>query len=222
MLLEILQTAERDKVAVGHFNISDLAALKAIVECARELNKPVLIGLSEGERTFIGIREAVAFLRLTRDQYGQNVFLNADHTHSLAKAEAAAKAGCDLILFDGSSLSFEANVLQTKKAVETIKSINPGILVEGEIGYIGDSSKIHDRMPSGLSRHTTPEEACEFVESTHVDLLAPAVGNMHGVLKSMVYGTEEKRLNIDAIAPSRKPRASFSLSTADPAPMKMI
>jgi fructose/tagatose bisphosphate aldolase len=36
-LREILQGAERRKVGVGHFNVSDLTTLKAAFEAAREL-----------------------------------------------------------------------------------------------------------------------------------------------------------------------------------------
>jgi fructose-bisphosphate aldolase class II len=47
---------------------------------------------------------------------------------------------------------------------------------------------------------TSPAEAKRFVESTGVDILAPAVGNMHGMLKSMVQGQTRKRLDIQRIA----------------------
>src|SRR5208282_368875 len=46
----------------------------------------------------------------------------------------------------------------------------------------------------------SPEEAKQFVESTGVDILAPAVGNMHGMLRSMVRGETKKRLDIERIA----------------------
>ena len=47
---------------------------------------------------------------------------------------------------------------------------------------------------------TTPQEAKQFVDATKIDVLAPAVGNMHGLLKSMIQGKSEKRLNIQRIA----------------------
>ena len=47
---------------------------------------------------------------------------------------------------------------------------------------------------------TTPAEAKQFVDATKVDVLAPAVGNMHGMLESMVHGNVQKRLNIERIA----------------------
>ena len=141
-LLEVLTDARRNQIAVGHFNFSDLAALNAIFASARALKVPVMVGVSEGEREFTGVRQAAALVRSMREEYDYPIFLNADHTHSLAKAEQAAKAGFDEIIFDASGSSFEENVKQTRKAVEAIKSISPSILVEGEVGYIGTSSEV--------------------------------------------------------------------------------
>jgi len=199
-LREVLQRAAADKVAVGHFNFSDLVAFNAIVAAARDKKLPTMVGVSEGEREFTGVRQAAALVKAVRDEYDYPIFLNADHTHSIAKAEAAAKAGFDEIIFDGSALPFEDNIVQTRKAIEAIKSINPAILVEGEIGWIGSSSAVMDKIPAGVGILTTPEEAKRFVDATKVDVLAPAVGNMHGMLESMVHGDVQKRLNIERIA----------------------
>ena len=199
-LREVLKRAEADKIAVGHFNFSDLVAFNAIVAAARDRKLPVMVGVSEGEREFTGVLQAAALVKAIRDEYDYPIFLNADHTHSIAKAEAAAKAGFDEIIFDGSALPFEENIAQTIKAIEAIKSINPAILVEGEIGWIGSSSAVMDKVPKGVGVLTTPEEAKHFVDATKVDVLAPAVGNMHGMLESMVHGDVEKRLNIERIA----------------------
>ena len=103
-LKEVLQQAKHDQVAVGHFKFSDLAAFNPIAVTARALNLPVMVGVSEGERSSVGVRPAVALVMSVRAEYGETIFLNADHTHSLAKAEEAAKAGVDEIIFDGSGL----------------------------------------------------------------------------------------------------------------------
>jgi fructose-bisphosphate aldolase class II len=199
-LRELLKKAEQGGVAIGHFNISDLVLLKAVFAAAREQNVPVLVGLSEGEREFVGTRPIAAFVRTLREEFDFPIFLNADHTHSLAKGVEAAKAGFDSIVFDLSALPFEENIRQTKQAVEALKAIHPGMLVEGEIGDIGTGSEIHDKAPDLKKGLSTPEEAKQFVESTGVDILAPAVGNMHGMLKSMVEGETKKRLDIERIA----------------------
>jgi fructose-bisphosphate aldolase class II len=198
-LKDVLQEAERNRVAVGHFNFSDIAAFNAIAATARSLNLPVMVGVSEGERAFVGVHQAAALKRSVREEYGQPIFINADHTHSIEKAEEAAKAGFDEIIFDGSGLPFDDNIAQTRKAVEAIKSLNSAILVEGEIGWIGASSEILEKAPEGVGVLTTPEEAKQFVDATKIDVLAPAVGNMHGMLQSMIHGETEKRLDIRRI-----------------------
>ncbi|HME09171.1 MAG TPA: class II fructose-bisphosphate aldolase [Bryobacteraceae bacterium] len=198
-LIETLQKAQSSGVAIGHFNIADLVLLKAVFLAARDLNTPVLVGASEGEREFVGTRQLAALVKSLREEFSFPIFLNADHTHSLAKAVDAVKAGFDSVVFDLSSLPMEENVRQTKEAVETLKSINPSVLVEGEIGDIGTGSEIHEDAPRAARPLTTPSEAREFIDATHVDILAPAVGNSHGMLKSMVTGDEKKHLAIERI-----------------------
>lgn len=198
-LSEVLSRAKRTGVAVGHFNFSDLVTLKAVFSAAQELNVPAMVGVSEGERALIGVRQAAALVKSLRDEHNYPIFLNADHTHSLSKAEEAARAGFDEIIFDRSELPFEQNVAETRRGVEAIKSIDPSILVEGEIGYIGTASEILEKAPQGMSSLTTADQARQFVEETRIDVLAPAVGNMHGLLQSMVRGQAQKRLAVERI-----------------------
>ena len=185
-LIHYIKNAEAGRIALGHFNISDIAALKAIFEAARELNLPIMIGVSEGEREFIGVRQAVALIKSLREEYDYPIFLNADHTHSLEKAREAAEAGFDEVLFDGGKLPLAENIAQTKTVVQALKAINPEIIVEGELGYIGSSSEVLKEIPAGAAIKpedlTTPEQAVEFVSATGVDMLAPAVGNLHGII----------------------------------------
>jgi fructose/tagatose bisphosphate aldolase len=163
-----LRDAQKSGLAIGHFNISDLVLLKAVFSAARELSVPVLIGLSEGEREFVGTREIAAFVKALRDEFDFPIFLNADHTHSLAKGIEAAQAGFDSIVFDRSALPFEENVRETKQAVQALRAINPAMLVEGEIGDIGTGSEIHETSPDLSKGLSTPEQARQFVESTGV------------------------------------------------------
>lgn len=208
-LMEVLDDARRRRVAVGHFNFSDLVAFNAIVAAARDLKVPVMVGVSEGERAFVGVAQAAALVRSVREESGMPIFLNADHTHSLAKAEEAARAGFDEVIFDASALPFEENVKETRRAVEALKSINPAIVVEGEIGNIGASSEILEKVPDNISALTTAAEAQQFIAATHIDVLAPAVGNMHGLLQSMVRGETQKRLDLGRIAELSQATGSF-------------
>jgi fructose-bisphosphate aldolase class II len=197
-LSRALQEASDAKVALGHFNVSELVVLKAATAVARELNVPVIIGVSEGERRFLGVRQIAALVSNLREDLDLSIYLNADHTHSLEKLEEAARAGFDSVVFDASKLPFDDNAAQTKRAVEAAKSINPSMVVEGEIGYIGSGSEIHSvaQTPGAL---TTPDEAKQFVAATRVDVLAPAVGSTHGMLPSMIAGESHQHLDIARI-----------------------
>ena len=208
-LREALQNAGSRHVALGHFNVSDLSGFHAVVRVGRRLNLPLMIGVSEGEREFIGVKEIALLVQAARDEYGVSLYLNADHTHSLEKAKAAAEAGFDEVIFDASRKPFEQNVQETKQAVEILKSIRPGLVVEGEVGYIGSSSEIVDSVPAESLQLTTPQEAAQFVAETKVDVFAPAVGNMHGLVPSMVRGETHKRLDIERIRQIKQATGAF-------------
>jgi fructose-bisphosphate aldolase, class II len=198
-LIEVVREGEAKGTAVGHFNVADLVLLKGVFEAARELRAPVMVGASEGEREFAGTRQLAGVVRSLREEFNYPIFLNADHTHSLARALEAVKAGFDSVVFDLSTLPLEENARSTREAVEALKAVNPAVVVEGEIGDIGSGSEIHADAPSPDHPLTTPEEARQFVAETKVDVLAPAVGNSHGMRKSMVGGREQKHLAIERI-----------------------
>jgi len=188
-LREAIETARAKGIAIGHFNVSDSNQFNAVVAAGVATTLPVIIGVSEGERKWIGVRNAVALAAAARAE-GHQVYLNADHTYSFDGIKEAVDAGFDSVIFDGSHLSMEENSAQTRAAVEYARAVGNGTLVEGEIGRIGTSSKLLDVPPEDMDKNlTTAEEAATFVKETGVDLLAPAVGTMHGRLKS---GTEPK------------------------------
>lgn len=208
-LRSVLTQVQIEGTALGHFNVADFLLLKAVFAGAVEVGVPVVIGASEGERDFFGTRQLAALVKSLREESSVPVFLNADHTHSLEKAIEAAKAGFDSVVIDFSALPFEQNVRRTKEAVEAIKAINPAILAEGEIGDIGTGSEIHETVQRQFRNLTTPEEARQFVDSTGIDVLAPAVGNMHGMVKSMVQGETKKHLNIQRISEIKQATGVF-------------
>lgn len=177
--------------AIGHFNFSTADQLKAFVETAAELKSPIMVGTSEGEVGFVGRVQAVALVKSYQSE-GHAVFLNADHHKSWETAKAAVDAGYDTILIDASKLSFEENIELTKKNVEYAKSVNPEILVEGEIGYLRGSSEVQEKIEISPADYTKPEEAADFVVRTGVDRLAVVFGNIHGIVTE-----QEEHLDIE-------------------------
>ena len=195
MLKEILNKAREEKWALPHFNISDAVTLAGILEAAKELKSPILIGTSEGERRFIGSKQAVAMVREYREEYGLPIFLNADHHKSVSAAQEAINAGYDSAHIDLSVANLEENINGTKEIAAYAKSKNPNISVEGEVGYlVTESSKVYKEVieipPESL---TKPEEAERFVKETGADRFAPAVGNLHGIAANV------KKLDIERI-----------------------
>jgi len=191
-LRKLIEEAEKKKIAIGHFNVGNLEQFKAVTHAARKLDVPVIIGVSEGEREYFGLHHFRDLIASYNSEHGRPhgfwIYANADHTHSLEKVKEAARIGFHSILFDGGKLPFLENIRLTKQAVILAKSVNHEVLVEGELGYIGSSSEILEELPKGAAVMpgdlTTPEQALRFVEETGVDLLAPAVGNIHGMLEN--------------------------------------
>ncbi|MEK7646678.1 MAG: class II fructose-bisphosphate aldolase [Patescibacteria group bacterium] len=189
-LYEYIVEAQKEGKAVGHFNISTLDGIWAVADAAQKLDLPVIIGISEGERDYVGVKQAVAIVQSIRAERGQAIFLNADHTYSYERVVEAIDAGFDSVIFDGAKLSLEENIAESKKCVQyaqgKMSASGNQILVEAELGYIGTSSKVLDKLPEGAALGdslTTSADALRFVQETGVNLFAPAVGNIHGVVK---------------------------------------
>jgi fructose-bisphosphate aldolase class II len=200
-LREHIDLAKKNKVAIGHFNASTLDGIWAIADAAFSLKLPVIVGLSEGERDYVGVNEAVAVIQSIRKNRGQDIYLNADHTYSFERVKEAIDAGFDAVIFDGAQLSLEENIKITKQCVDYAHNISKDrianknssnglpteILVEGELGFIGTSSKVLDIIPEGAvvgeANMTKVEDAIRYAKETGIDLVAPAVGNIHGMVK---------------------------------------
>src|ERR1035437_2068586 len=114
-LKEYILEAEKEGRAVGHFNISNLETLRGIFDAAKKLDLPVIIGTAEGERKFIGTKQAVALVKSFREEYDYPIFLNADHTYSFEGVKECIDAGYDSVIFDATGMSFEENVKRSEE-----------------------------------------------------------------------------------------------------------
>ncbi len=188
-LFEYIKEAEESGVAIGHFNVSNLEGLHGICNAAMKLNLPVIIGVSEGEEEFFGRSEIATLIDKLRVKNDFPIFLNADHHYSFTSVKNALDAGYDSAIIDAVKLPLDENIILTKKCVDYAKEINEkegrNILIEAELGFIGQSSKLLDAIPNGVSEKTmtNPNDAKIFVEQTGINLLAPSVGNIHGMVK---------------------------------------
>ncbi len=196
---EIFKNAQQNRYALGAFNFSTAEVLKAIVAAAKELNAPIIVATSENEGEFFGMPEAAALVDAWRHGTKLPIILNLDHGKSLASIKKAIEAGYNAVHFDGSSLSYEENIAQTKEIVEYAKSAEKKydrqIIVEGELGYLRGSSTLHEEAleikPEDL---TSPDQANDFILRTGIDSLAVVIGNAHGV-----FAKDEEKLNLERL-----------------------
>ncbi len=182
-LREAILEAKAGGYAIGHFNFSDSNQLHAIALAAKETGLAVIAGLSEGEREYFPISHARALI----DVYNKNgvqMYLNADHTYSVEKVQKAIDAGVDSVVVDGAKLPFDENVALVKACVAYARASGRDVVMEGELGYIGQSSKLLESLPEGVTEAnlTTAEDSVKLVTGAGLDCFAPAVGNIHGML----------------------------------------
>ncbi|MEM2555030.1 MAG: class II fructose-bisphosphate aldolase, partial [Nitrososphaerota archaeon] len=170
--------------ALLHYNVSTFEQFKAGIEAVKATKIPLIIGVSEGERNYFGINYIEDLIDEAKEQ-GIKVFLNADHCKSINSAKEAIDYKFDFVLFDGSELNLQENILRTKKVVEYRNKKNKNTLIEGEIGYLTGHSDIEGIIELKEEYFTDPEIAEEFVKKTKVDLLAISVGNVHGIPKGV-------------------------------------
>jgi ketose-bisphosphate aldolase len=191
-LHDYFRQAREEGWAIGHFNFATADVLRAIVEGAQAGGAPcVMVGTSEGEAEFLGMREAVALVRAAREASGFPIFLNSDHFKSFEKCKEAVDAGYDTILFDGGKLSYEVNVIETKRVWQYAQTAGGPIMVEGETGYLMGSSEVQKRVAVSVEDYTKPEQAADFVRRTGVQRLAVVFGNIHGIVTE-----QEEKLDI--------------------------
>ena len=181
MLKSYFKKAQKEKWAIGQFNFSTLDQLKSILETSSKLKSPVILGTSQGEASFFGIEEAgilVSFYRKKKEPF----YLNLDHGDNLETIKRAIDAGYDMIHFDGSKMNIEDNIKETIKVLKYAKKKN--VLVEGELGRIFGNSGLN-KGAIKQKDFISFKEVDYFIKKTKVDLLALAIGNVHGIYSKM-------------------------------------
>lgn len=177
---EILSKAKNARYAVPHFNINNLEWTKYILEVMEEEGKPVILGVSEGAKKYMGgFSVIVGMVKGLIKDLGITVpvVLHLDHGTSFEVCREAIDAGFTSVMIDASKYSFDENVRITKEVVDYARKFN--VSVEAELGHIGGSE---DNITAS-SLNATLDESQEFVILTGVDFFAPALGSVHGIYK---------------------------------------
>jgi len=178
---EMLKKAQKGKYAVGAFNANNMEIIQAIIEASEEEKSPVIVQASQGAIKYAGLDMIVAMVKEMAEKTTIPVALHLDHGTDYFQNILCLRAGFTSLMYDGSALPFDENVAMTKKVVEMAHVCD--IPVEAEIGQVG---KMDSSDEPGIAREkikefmAKPEDAEKFVQLTQVDILAPAVGTIHG------------------------------------------
>lgn len=182
---ERMATARAEHWAFGAFNLDDEPTLKAVAAAAKAKNAPVLVEVSAGEVSDIGIENVRDMVDNIKYEYGVEMYINLDHSPSVAEAKKGIDAGFEFIHIDVSQANHDASdeeiIAATKEIVDYAKFT--GAMVESEPHYFGGSSNLHTEAidyEEIKKTFSTPEGAAAFVEATGIDTFAAAIGNLHG------------------------------------------
>lgn len=174
---EILAVAIEKGFAVPAFNAGSGQLLNAVIEACEEAQAPVMIAIHPEELKFL-TDSFVAQVKYAAEQTDIPICIHLDHGADFNQIIHAIRLGFTSVMIDASHLSYETNVMLSKKVVEAAHA--SGISVEAELGTIGDTG---NTIEGGVSEiiYTDPSTAQAFIEETGIDSLAIAIGTAHGI-----------------------------------------
>jgi tagatose 1,6-diphosphate aldolase GatY/KbaY len=182
--------------AVPAFTCYDFTTALAVVAAAEESGRgAILLVAPKTAATPNGLRLITA-LRGLADAAGVPIAVQLDHAADPQVISDAVSAGADSVLVDGSSLPYEDNIalVQDVRAALAAQG-RADVVIEAELGGLaGDEDRAFGtdvaEEPAGLTDSAQVED---FVSRTGAQLLAVAVGNVHGKYKG------EPRLRWDVL-----------------------
>ena len=179
-LKNMMEDANNNYYAIPHLNINNLEWTKYILEECQLNNSNVILGVSEGAIKYMGGYNVVASLvkSLIKDlNITIDVALHLDHGSSFESCKKAIDAGFTSVMIDASKYDINKNIEIVKEVVEYARKYD--VTVEAEVGHIGGNE---DGVSSEIY-YATIEDCKKLVEETKIDLLAPALGSVHGLYK---------------------------------------
>lgn len=181
-LKEILEIAERDKIAIGMFNATGFDSLQAVIAAAEELNQPVIIAHAEVHNVYNDISFVGPAMIAAAKNAKVPVCVHLDHGVTMDMIYKALRIGFTSVMIDASALPYDENLALTKQVVEMAHAM--GVSVEAELGRLvtgeaGSKEETNTEMEAE-DFYTDPTEAEAFCRETGVDALAIAFGTAHG------------------------------------------
>jgi tagatose 1,6-diphosphate aldolase GatY/KbaY len=189
----LVTSALQQGSAVPAFTCYDFTTALAVVGAAEESGRGVILLVApKTAATANGLR-LIAALRGLADAAAVPVAVQLDHASDLKVMADAVAAGADSVLADGSSLPYEDNIALVREARGLL---GDDVVLEAELGGLaGDEDRAFGADQSGVdvAGLTDSAQVEDFISRTGAELLAVAVGNVHGKYKG------EPRLRWDVL-----------------------
>ena len=179
-LTQILSIAEENRYAVGAFNTPNLECINAVLSAAEKLNVPVIIAHAELHEAVSPLTKIGPVMVQAAKASRVPVCVHLDHCEDLDYMAQALEIGFTGVMYDGSTLPYEENLVNTKKAVAMAGKYGCG--VEAELGALASREGGAANVSGPV--YTDPDEAVSFSRETGIDALAPSFGTAHGIYKS--------------------------------------
>lgn len=182
-ILPWIQEAHQHGYGIAAFNANTMEQMQAIVLAAQAEQAPVIIQVSHRALQYVGsgnevrgLQYMAALGKVAANSVDVPVSLHLDHANEPEVLQAIA-LGFTSVMFDGDNLPYAENVAITQRLGEVAHAA--GVCMEAEIGEVPkpDGAPFD---PDAINL-TDPEEAAAFVAATGVDLLAIALGSVHGL-----------------------------------------
>ena len=187
-LKTLLKQAYTDKFALGGFNFFNYESAYAIAEASKRAKKPAILMVSEKSVEYYGLDNLIFAFNKVKKSLDAEIFLHLDHGKNLDLIREAIKSGFDSVMFDGSSLTIDQNIELSKNL--RLEAHRKNVVFEAEIGHIGGQ----EDFVKSENFKTNPAEALMFFDKVQPDILAVAIGNIHGVL------TTDEQLDFSLLA----------------------
>lgn len=134
-LAQGLAHAQQHGYALGAFNVLDTHFLRALFHAAEQQRSPFIINIAEVHFKYVSLEPLIAAIRAEAALHAIPVVLNLDHGLHFDAVMQAIRLGFTSVMFDGSTLSYDENIRQTREVVKMCHAL--GISVEAELGAVG-------------------------------------------------------------------------------------
>ena len=172
---KLLKDARGRKQAVGGFNVSSIEMILGVIHAAEKWKTPVILQVAEGRLATSPLYILGPAMLAAAKAANVEVAVHLDHGQTFGCIQQALDIGFTSVMFDGSKLSLQENIEQTRKVLDMARPY--GASVEAEIGSVGRSETGEDSAAVCAS----PEDGIAFLKEAPVSALAVAIGNAHGV-----------------------------------------